>query len=340
MENKRFELIVFSALFIGLLLLTFFVFQPFLSIIILATVLAVLFHPLNVKMVKLFHGGKSLVACLLVAVAFIFLVIPILFFSFQILGQAQSFFSLTQASQGQYMQVLQQNINTLVQYVIPTFSFSISDSAKIVVDFFSNNLGVLLSQTVYIFFQIFLMLFAFFFFLRDGEELLDSFVSLSPFEEKHNKEITDSVYRTITSVVRGTLFVGLIRFLLFVGIFYLLNIPNALLWASLSGIVGMVPGFGSPLATVPAFLYLLLSGNIFGAVCMGLFGILLVIFIDNMLSTYFFGKGLDILPIFVLFSIIGGVIFFGPLGFIFGPIILSLFVSAIDMYRILLPKKT
>lgn len=335
MESKRLELVVFSALFVGLSILTFFVFQPFLSILVLALVLSVLFHPLYQKLVKVFHGGKSFVACLLVIVAFIFLIIPILFFGLQIFGQAQNFFSLTEAGQGQYMQSIQQNINIFVQHVIPSFSFNISDSVSKIMSSISDNLGGLLSQTAYIFFQTFFLLFAFFFFLRDGKKMLNSFVSLSPFKKEQNKEIINSVYKTITSVIRGTLFVGLVRFVLLTAVFYFFGIPNAFLWGSIGGIIGAVPGIGTPFVIVPAFLYLLFYGNIFLAIGLMLFGILIIFFIDNLLATYFFGKGLDVSSIFVLFSILGGIIFFGPLGFIFGPIILSLFISAVDMYKIL-----
>jgi len=339
METKRIEIIVFSALFIGLSILTFFVFQPFLPILILAIVLSVLFHPLNKKLVQLFHGGKSFVACLLVIIALIFLIIPILFLGLQIFEQAQNFFYLTQAGQGQYIQIIQQNINILVQHVVPNFSFNISDSFNKILLTVSSNLGGLLSQTAYLFIQIFFLLFAFFFFLRDGEKILDSIVSLSPFGKEQNKEITDSVYRTITSVVRGTLFVGLIRLVLFVSIFYFLGITNALLWGTIAGIIGALPGLGTPFVIIPAALYLFFYNNIFFTIAMILFGALIIFFVDNLLSTYFFGKGLDVPPLFVLLSILGGVIFFGPLGFIFGPITLSLFISMLDIYKILIQKK-
>ena len=104
--------------------------------------------------------------------------------------------------------------------------------------------------------------------------------------------------------------------------------------------MGAVPGLGTPFVVIPAFLYLLLRGNIFADIGMILFGILIIFFIDNLLATYFFGKGLDVSSIFVLFSILGGIILFGPLGFIFGPIILSLFISAVDMYKILVLNKS
>jgi len=339
MENKRLELVIFSTLVIVLSILVFFVFRPFLSIIVLAAVLSILLHPLNEKLVGFFHGEKSVVACLLVIVAFFFLIVPVMFFGFQLFAQAQSFFSLTQADQGQYMQGIQQGVNTLVQHFIPSFSFNISDSINSAVDFVSGNLGSLLSQTAYIFFQVFFLLMALFFFLRDGKKMLDSISSLSPFEKEQNREVIDSTSRMITSVIRGTLFVGLIRLVLITIAFYLFGVPNSLLWGSIGGVIAMVPGLGTFFVIVPACLYLLFYGNILSVIGMVLFGILLFFFIDNLLSTHFFGKGLHVQSPFILFSIIGGVIFFGPLGFIFGPIILSLFISMVNMYKILVLNK-
>ena len=339
MESKKLDFVAFSLVFIGVCLLTFFVFQPFLGILVLATVLSVLFHPLYERLVKFFHGGKSILACFLVVIALFFIIIPILFFGLQIFGQAQNFFSLTEYGQGQYIQGIQQSVNALVQHIIPNFSFNLSDSINKAMILVSNNLGNLLSQTTYIFFQISFLLFAFFFFLRDGQQMLNSIISLSPFGKDQNREVENSIYRTITSVVRGTLFVGLIRFILIAIAFYFLGIPNALLWGSIGGVIGAVPGLGTPFVIAPAFLYLLLYGNIFLAVAMALFGILLIFFIDNLLSAYFFGKSLDVPPLFILFSILGGILFFGPLGFIFGPIILSLFISVVDMYKILILKR-
>jgi predicted PurR-regulated permease PerM len=339
MEQKRLELILFSALFVVLSVLLFFVFRPFIGIIVLAGVLSVLFHPLNDKLVKFFHGKKSFVACLLVVVAFFFLIVPAMFFGLQLFAQSQSFFSLTQADQGQYIQGIQQSVNALVQYFIPSFSFNISDSINSVMAFISANLGNLLSQTAYIVFQIFFLLMALFFFLRDGKKMLDSVFSLSPFEKEQNREVIDSTSKMIISVIRGTLFVGLIRLVLITIAFYLLDIPNALFWGSIGGVIAMVPGLGTFFVIVPAALYLLFYGNILLVIGMALFGILLFFFIDNLLSTHFFGKGMHVQSPFILFSIIGGVIFFGPLGFIFGPIILSLFISLVHIYKILVLNK-
>jgi len=80
MQSKKLELVIFSVLFIGLSILTFFVFQPFLYIIIIAAVLAILFSPLYKKFVKIFPEWKSFSASMIVAIILIFLIIPVLFF--------------------------------------------------------------------------------------------------------------------------------------------------------------------------------------------------------------------------------------------------------------------
>ena len=340
MDRERLKMVAFLVFFIGLFVLTFLVFKPFLGILVLAITLSILLHPLYKKFVRIFGGSKNFVAMLFVVIALFFLIMPVVFLGLQIFDQAKNFFSLSHAGQGQYLQAIQQGIETPIRNFVPNFTLNIADSFDKGIIIVSENLSSVLSQTTFIFFEMFFLLFALFFFLRDGEKMLASFIALSPFEEEQNKEIIHSVHRTITSVVRGTLFVGLIRLLLIVAVFYLFAIPGALLWGSVGGLVALVPGVGTPLIVVLAVLYFLSTGNILFAVGMGSFGILIGIIVDNMLSAHFFGKGLDAPSIFVLFSILGGIIFFGPLGFIFGPIVLSLFVSAIDMYKILILKTT
>ena len=134
------------------------------------------------------------------------------------------------------------------------------------------------------------------------------------------------------------MFVGIIRWALFTIAFYLFGITDPLVWGSIAGIVGVITGLGTPFVIIPTVIYLILTGNILLAIGLGLFGVLILLFIDNLLSSYFFGKGLDTSPVFILFSILGGVLFFGPLGFIFGPIVLSLFISLINMYKIVILK--
>jgi predicted PurR-regulated permease PerM len=198
--------------------------------------------------------------------------------------------------------------------------------------FISNNLASLIYQTLFVLFDTFLMLLALFFFLRDGRGLLASFAKISPFGKEVTNGILNKMYQTIGSVVRGTLYIVLIRFLCMWAAFFLFGIPNALLWSSVGGVIGAIPGLGTAFAFVGAVAYLYVLGNIPAAIGLAVLGCGIVILIDNILTSYFFGKGLGVPSIFVLFSILGGIIFFGPLGFILGPLVLSVFLSVIRVY--------
>jgi predicted PurR-regulated permease PerM len=324
MEAKKLEMISFLVAAFVVLVFTFFVFQPFFNAIVLSIILAVLFDPLYKKLIAIFGGGKNILAFLLVLLALVFLIIPIMFFGMQILRQAQNFFLLTQGGQFEYAQNIKQGIEVVVRYIFPNFSINLSDYAAKALNFISDHFTDFLSQTLYVFFQTALLLVSFFYFLRNGDDILRSFMSFSPFGKEQSNEILNSTHKTITSVIRGTLFVGLVRWALLMAGFYLFKIPGSIFWGSLGAIIGAIPGIGTPVAIIPAMLYLFIKGKILLAVMIAVYGVLMVFFIDSILSVKLFGRGISAPSIFVLFSIIGGIVFFGPLGFIFGPIVLPL----------------
>lgn len=232
----------------------------------------------------------------------------------------------------QYLRVIQSAVENPIQHILPGFVFNINAYVGNILAVISNNLGTLVYQTLFVAFETFLMLLAFFFFLRDGRNLLNAFVQLSPLGEEVTKEILSKMSRTIEAVMKGTLVNALIRFALIWIAFYLFGIPSAILWSSIGAVVGAIPGLGTPFAFIPAIAYAYVQGDILAALGIAAFGIATVILVDNILTAYFFGRGLPVSPIFVLFSILGGVVFFGPFGFILGPLVLSVFLSIAQVY--------
>ena len=331
MDKGRFESVAFFALFVGVSLLLFFVFAPFIQILALAAVFAALLHPLYVKLERELKGWKSLSAFMVVGLTLIFFIVPLFFLGSQILHEAQGFFVAAQDG-GNYMQTIQAEIERPVHRFFPAFVFDIAAATKDVLSFISSNLASIVSETFYVALKTFLMLLAFFFFLRDGRSLLGAVVAASPLGKEETRQILSAMYETVRSIIKGTLVVALIRLVLIGIAFYLFNIPNALLWGSMGGIIGAIPGLGTPFAFIPAIIYLYLGGNTLGAVGLALFGIAVTALIDNMLTPYFFGRGLKVPSIFVLFSILGGIIFFGPVGFILGPLVLAVFLSVFHLY--------
>jgi predicted PurR-regulated permease PerM len=334
MQKDRLESFSFLGLFAVISLLLFFVFAPFIQILAFAAVFAALCHAPYERLARALGGQKSIAAILTVALALVFFIVPFFFLGLQILREAQGLYAGAYGNGPHYVRAIQAVINGPVQRFLPGFSFDINAYIGSVLTFISSNLASLVSQTFYVVLETFLMLLAFFFFLRDGRNLLASVAGMSPFGKSETTEILAKMYQTIQSVLKGTLFVAVIRWILIGAGFFLFGIPNAALWSSIGGIIGAIPGLGTPFVFIPAIAYLYLGGNMLGAFGLAIFGIAVIIAADNILTPYFFGKGLEVPQIFVLFSILGGIIFFGPLGFILGPLVLSVFLSVLRIYAV------
>jgi len=332
MPKNKLDNVSFLVLFAGVSLLLFFVLAPFFTILALAAVFAVLLSRPYEKLTKVFGRMYGLTAALTVLLMLIFFIVPLFFLGGQIFQEAQNVFLSLYGNGSHYLQVIRQTIETPLRHLSPGFVFDVNAYVGSALTTISSNLGSLVYQTLYIFFETFLMLLALFFFLRDGRKLLAAFVKLSPLGESVTKEILDKMYVTIGAVINGTLVNALIRWVCFSIAFYLFGIPNFILWGSIGGIVGAIPGLGTLLAFIPAIAYSYLQGNMIGAVGLTLSAIAIVILVDNILTAHFFGKGLDVSPIFVLFSILGGIVFFGPLGFVLGPLVLSIFLAVARVY--------
>jgi predicted PurR-regulated permease PerM len=332
MPNNKLGNFSFLAFFTCVSLLLFFIFAPFLSILALAAVFAVLLHRPYEGLTRLLVGWKNVSAILLVALLLILFIAPLFFFGMQIFQEIQNVYMSIYGDGARYLQAVQQMIENLLRYLSPGFTFDINSYVGNALAVISDNLGSLVYQTFFVIFETFLMLLALFFFLRDGRELLASLAQASPLGESKTKEILGTMYKTIGSVINGTLINALVRWVLISIAFFFFGIPNATLWGALGGVVGAIPGLGTPFAFIPAIIFAFLQGDALSAVGLIASGIVVVMLVDNMLTAYFFGKGFAISPIFVLFSILGGIVFFGPVGFILGPLVLSVFLSISDFY--------
>jgi predicted PurR-regulated permease PerM len=332
MNRPRLETVSLLVLLGIAAILTFFVFKPFLQILTLAAVFAVLFNAPYEQLVRILGGFRAIAAIIFIALVIVFIIAPILILGTQIFSEAQALYGSILIHGGSYVENIQRAIEVPLQRIAPHFVFNINDYVGLLLNFVSANLGGLVSQTVWVIFETFLILLTLFFFLRDGRSMVTSIMRYSPLEQTHTEEILRQLYRTVVSVVRGTLLVGIIRwFLISIG-FFIFGIPDATLWGSIGGIIGAIPGLGTLFVIVPAVGYLYLEGNVIGAIGLTLWGLFVIGLIDNVAAPYFFGRGLSIQPIFVLFAILGGIVSFGPVGFILGPLILSLFLTLMHSY--------
>lgn len=334
MEKITREEISLLALFVGVSILLFFVFKPFFPLLVVAAVLAILLQRPYEMLTRLFGGSKNAAAALVVVLVVSFLIIPLFFLGTQIYKESQTIFTELQGNGSQYIQTIKTLVERPLQQISPAFTVNINTYVSNALVFISNHLGSLVYQTLFVAFDMILMLLAFFFFLRDGRDLLNSVSAMSPLGEKMTRQFFDKMHQTIRSVLLGTVANAFIRWFCIWAAFSLFSIPNAVLWSGVGAVIGAIPGLGTPFVLIPAVVYLYFAGNVVAATGLAAVGLIVVLLVDNMLAAYFFGQGLAVSPVFVLFSILGGLFLFGPLGFILGPIVLSVFLSVVRVYEV------
>jgi predicted PurR-regulated permease PerM len=179
-----------------------------------------------------------------------------------------------------------------------------------------------------------LFLLMLFFLLRDGGRLKTELHPVSPFSEEQERQIFDHLERTIQGALQAVVVVPVVQGIL-AGIgFMMFGVPSPLVWGTAVILAATVPLVGSPLAWVPACVYLAMKGETGPAWGLLVFCIVVVSGSDNVIKPMLLRGSARIHPLLGFLSIIGGVLAFGVFGFLIGPVVLSLVLSAIRIYRL------
>ena len=176
-------------------------------------------------------------------------------------------------------------------------------------------------------------LFLLFFFLRDRENMLRAMGGLLPLSAGESAKMFTRVNDTIYAIIYGTVAVALVQGALGGLMFWWLDLHAPLLWGSAMAVMSIVPMVGTAIVWGPAAVYLLLQGDLDKALILVAWGFLVIGLVDNILKPAIVKGRLHahIVPVFV--SIVGGLAAFGAAGVIIGPVILSLALALIDIWR-------
>jgi predicted PurR-regulated permease PerM len=333
MNHHKLQVYFFLLIFLFFTYLAAKIFTPFLGVIVLAAVFAFMLHPLHKRFLKIFPF-PSLTAALMVFFFIAIILAPVSYFSFQIFKEAQSVYQLLSSNNAQYLSQVSNNIQEAVSHIHPEFKLDLNSIADQSINILISKLASVATDTLAVFFNFLIAIVAMYFFLRDGEKMVASLIQLSPLEKKYNEKILAAIQGMVNSVIRGTLLIAVIQGVL-TGIgLSLFGVSNSAFWGSLAVIASLVPGVGTALVFVPTIIYLLATGNYPAAIGLLVWGGIVVGLIDNFLMPYLYSWGSPIHPLFIFFSVLGGIVVFGPIGFLFGPIILSLYYALLQIYKI------
>jgi predicted PurR-regulated permease PerM len=177
------------------------------------------------------------------------------------------------------------------------------------------------------------MMFTLFFFFKDGRHWLASLYALIPLEASHKDKILARLDQTIRAVVKGIVLTAIAQGLLAGAAYAVMGVPFPMVLMALTILLAPLPFGGTALIWGPVALYLLWAGTVGKGLVMLAWGIGVVSTIDQILKPLFIGQGAEIPVLLLTFSVLGGLAVYGILGLFLGPILVGLFLTALQIYR-------
>jgi predicted PurR-regulated permease PerM len=321
----------------------FWLLLPYYSAVLWAVILAIIFFPVH-RRVEHALKGRSGIASLLTVLLCIFLVIlP----SMIILG------SLIRESSNLYQRINNNEIDfsayaTRIEEALPAFANDWLRSIRL--DGFTDLresvsaafmqagqsiAGTVLSlgqNTLQFFIGFGIMLYLMYFLFRDGAGLARTIQQAIPLSDDYTRQFVDKFAAVVRATVKGNVIIAIIQGTIGGIAFLSLGIEAPLLWGVVMTFLSMLPAVGAALVWGPAAIWLFLTGAWLKGLTMVLIGVLVIGLIDNLLRPLLVGKSTRLPDYIVLVSTVGGISLFGINGFVIGPLIAALFMSAWSLF--------
>ena len=172
-----------------------------------------------------------------------------------------------------------------------------------------------------------IMIYLLFFFLKDGENIINNCISVFPMDDDHERYLLDQFHQVTKVTIKGTFIVAFAQGFLGFVILSILNIQGAILWGCLMALFSILPGIGTAIVWFPITIFLIYSGMWVQGLILLFSGLFIIGLVDNLLRPYLISKETSLPDYLVLLTTIGDISLFGISGFVIGPIIASLFIS-------------
>lgn len=320
----------------GIVILLFgYVLKPFFFAIFWAVLLSAVFAPLN-GWLRRKLVNRNLCAVLTLGAVLVTLILPVGFILALLVGETIDLYQSIHSNGNSWMNSITGIFNAVISHpLLSRFNLDqqfMTDKSvellKAATEFLFKNLSVLTQNTLLFFVQFAVMIYCLFYFLRDGDHLIDIMAQYMPVEERHINTFISEFLVTSKATLKVTFVIGGIQGLLGGLIFYVTGIERVLVWGVLMIGFSIVPALGSAVIWAPAGIIMLLLGHIWQGITILVFGAVVISMVDNLLRPVLLGSDIQMHPLLIFLSTLGGIAVFGFSGFVLGPVIASFFLAA------------
>lgn len=333
------EYVFFFVLLVGAGILVWQIMAPFATAIALSVIIVTICYPLYERMLRIsYKGNKSIAAGLTTLLVVFIIILPLVFLSSLFARELITFYQTLGAGQELTIERYVSIFENSVKNYIPGFELNLTEQIRDSAEWLVGNIGAIFAGTVSTLLIIVISLFGSFYFFRDGREFLKMLIKISPLSDKDDEVIIHRLAMAVRSVATGVVLLALLQGVL-AGIgFALFGINQAVLWGAVTALMAMIPGVGTFVVLAPAIIFLFLTSTTFNTVGLLIWGVVMVGMVDNLLGPQLMSRGNNLHPFIILLSVLGGISAFGPLGFIVGPVIITLFMALLEVYSQYLAK--
>ena len=332
-----------------LIFILFFFVSSFLGTLFVAAVIVSIIYPLHRLLNKKVHIPRAISAFVTLILIAVLIVAPLTLFFFAIVEQAGGAYSTVSryineliASDFDVFPILSKypQAQKWVEELIALNPISPQDLFSMIGDLVGSITTVLVEQTTNILKQAtvivlhtIIFVLALYFFVRDGEKIVDYTKSLIPLSEKYREELFVKIKNLMHAIVFGIFGAALVQGFLVWLAFMIVDINSPAFWGALAGMFSPIPYVGPAVIWLPAAIMLLINGNLVAGIFLLIWGMVVVGLSDNIVKPLVIGTSTALHPFAVLIVILGGVFAFGLKGLIFGPLILTLTLAFLHIYK-------
>jgi len=325
-----------SIVFLGYIL------WPFWSILVLSFLLTNIFRPIyRILGRKMPETVASILTCLLII---LIVFIPLLFFVGALSSEALGVYHWGRNTQvGMKLQLFMQDSPLILQLqdYLKGFGFSFEPAqitamfsyiAKMTGLFVYNQASSWAANILQFIVLFFMMILIIFFLLIDQDRLIKFIIAVSPLPDDEDRLLLEKFEKIANAILKGNGICGLIQGILGGAIFAILGLNSPILWGGIMAILAFLPIFGIGLVMIPAALILMLNDRVGTGIFLFFFYLTLSFTIEYLVKPKMVGEEVQMHTLLVFLAILGGLSVYGVLGIIYGPLIVTAFLTLTEIY--------
>ncbi|MFG0408901.1 AI-2E family transporter [Pseudomonas sp. NY5710] len=316
---------------------------PYYGAIFWAVVLAILFAPLQRNLVMRFGRRRNLAAITTTMICLLVAVLPVIITSLLLVQEGATLYQRIESGQldiAGYVERGKEMLPAFAQNGLDHLGVGNLDGLRDKITKWATQGSQVLASQAFSFGQgtfefligFGIMMYLLFFFLREGADVARRVRLAVPLPEHQKRRLQLKFNRVVRATVKGNVLVAVTQGALGGFIFWVLDIPSALVWGVLMALLSLLPAVGAGIVWAPVAVYFLLTGAILPGIILTAFGVLVIGLVDNLLRPILVGKDTRMPDYLILVSTLGGLTVFGLNGFVIGPLIAALFMSSWSIF--------